>query len=752
MNITTNSLPENTEDLSSGVYRSTANSELNHYQQGSTLARLRNTDGLGPSTLSIIREAEKRGIPWRRMDGCSKIMLGYGKNQQNIRATITGKTSCIGVELADNKQETKNVLQQAGIPVPEGYVCSEEGELLNALSELQFPLVIKPLIANHGRGVSVNITNEVNALQAFRNALKICSRVIVERYIRGHDHRLLLVNGKLIAAAHRIPAHIVGDGKSTVHQLLTKLNGNPERGEGHEAVLTKISVNCDTENLLKQQGYGFDAVVPGGQTVFLKSTANLSTGGIAADVTDEVHAENRFLAERVAALMDLDICGIDVIAPSLAVPLSKNGGAVIEVNAAPGFRMHLAPSIGEPRNVAAAAVDMLFPPGSESRIPILAVTGTNGKTTTARLLAHIAQNAGYNPGFTTTDGVYISGFKIISGDCSGPSSASTVLADPLVDFAVLETARGGILRSGLAFESCDVAVLTNIAADHLGLKNINTLEELAEVKATLLRSVKKSGWAVLNADDEHCIRIAATLDCNIAYFAMDNSGEILQNHISEGGLAITVVDHNVIIYHNCQAETLLNLDHIPLTMQGKVRCMTANVLAAVAAAFAYGISSEHLRASLKSFRPGPELTPGRMNLFELNRFKVLVDYAHNPHGMMELQHYLSQVSARQKVGIIAGVGDRRDCDIIELAGIAAHCFDHIIIRQDDNLRGRTLDEMNRLMIQGITESGAEVSYELIRDEKEAIRQAMARAKKDDFIVALCDDYPAVTEIIRAHQN
>lgn len=752
MNKTSNTLPDKSDDLSSGGYPSFVDAELNHYEPGSTLARLRNTDGLGPSTLSIIREAENRGIPWRRMDKCSKIMLGYGRNQQIIRATITGKTSCVAVELADNKQETKGVLQQAGIPVPEGYVCCEETELLNALSDLRYPVVIKPLTANHGRGVTVNITNEESALQAFRYARKIGSRVIVERYIKGHDHRLLVVNGKLVAAAHRIPAYIIGDGKSTVQQLLSKLNGDPERGEGHEAVLTRVSVNSDTENILNQQGYDLDSVVPAGQTVFLKSTANLSTGGIAADVTDEVHAENRFLAERIAALMNLDICGIDVIAPGLDVPLSKNGGAVIEVNAAPGFRMHLAPSLGEPRNVAAAVVDMLFPPGSECRIPILAVTGTNGKTTTTRLLAHIARHTRYNPGYTTTDGVYISDFKIISGDCSGPSSASTVLADPLVDFAVLETARGGILRSGLAFDSCDVAVLTNIAADHLGLKNINTLEELAEVKASLLRSVKKSGWAVLNADDEHCVRIAASLDCNIAYFAMENSGEILQNHISGGGLAVTVVDHEVRVYHNLQVHTILNLNDIPLTMQGKVRCMTANVLAAVAAAFAYGFSLEHLRASLKSFQPGPEFTPGRMNLFELNGFKVLVDYAHNPHGMTELQHFLSQVSASRKVGIIAGVGDRRDCDILELAGIAAQCFDHIIIRQDDNLRGRTLDEMNNLMIQGISESGAEVSYELIRDEKEAIRQALARAQKDDFIVALCDNYHEVTEIIRSHHN
>ena len=714
---------------------------------GSTLAKLRSTAGLGPSTLSIIKEAESRGIPWRRMNDCSKILFGYGKNQQIIRATITGQSSCVAVELADSKYETKKILQSAGIPVPEGQVCSSPDDLRKAVTCLGFPLVIKPMKANHGKGVSVQISDEVRADEAFFYAQKFGSEVIVERCISGHDHRLLVVNGKLVAAARRIPAHIRGDGTSTVHQLITKVNSQPERGDGHEAELTKIIFDCDTVKILQQKGYNENTVVPAGETVYLKSTANLSTGGIAADVTDEVHSENRFIAERIAALIGLDVCGIDIIAPDLKAPLSHNGGAVIEVNAAPGFRMHLKPSVGQPRNVASAVVDMLYPPGSEIRIPIFAVTGTNGKTTTTRLLAHIVQSAGHSPGYTTTDGIYISGHKIVSGDCSGPSSASTILADPLVDFAVLETARGGMLRSGLAFDYCDVAILTNIAADHLGLRNINTLEELAEVKAALLRSVKKSGWAILNAEDEHCVRVAGTLDCNIAYFALDSRNAVIRQHIKDGGWAVTVEQEKVVVHHNRRSTIISTVKEIPLTMCGTARCMTANVLAAVAAAFCYGFSVGHIRMALKTFLPGPDQTPGRMNLFQVGTCSVLVDYAHNPHGMKEVQHYLSHITGRRKVGIIAGVGDRRDCDILELAEIAARCFDHIIVRQDNDLRGRSLNEMNLLMVQGIRQADTEVTVDLIPDEKEAIKHALATAQEGDYIVALSDNYKEVIKVI-----
>ncbi|WP_052252169.1 cyanophycin synthetase [Kaistella solincola] len=716
---------------------------------GSMMAKLRNTENLGPSTLSLIAEAEKRGIPWRRLNEGSKILLGYGKNQELLCATITGKSSCIGVETVDDKFKTKKILDESGIPVPGGTICHTIEELEDICKELGFPLVIKPAGANHGRGVSVNIPDLYAARQAFDEAKDFRSSVMVEKYVEAKDFRLLVIGGKLVAAAQRQPARVVGDGKSTIHELIEEVNLDPKRGEGHENVLTKISVDADTEKILRRKNYDIKSIPAKDEIIILKSTANLSTGGTAVDVTDEVHPENRFLAERVAALLNLDICGIDIITPDIKLPIIQNNGAVIEVNAAPGFRMHLAPTEGQPRNVAAAVIDMLYPPKKPSRIPIFAITGTNGKTTTTRLLAHLTQSCGYFPGYTTTDGIYIGGHEVMKGDCSGPSSAALVLADPLVDFAVLETARGGLLRAGLAFDECDVGILTNIAADHLGLKNINTLEELAEVKAAVVRSVKKDGWAVLNAHDHRCVQIANTLNCNIAYFSLETNPTV-EEHLWKGGLVVTVEDENVVVIKRNKKTAISSIQGIPLTLNGTSRCMTANILAATAAAFAYGFSATQIKEAWQTFLPGPEQTPGRMNHFTIRDFSVLVDYAHNPHGMCEMQDYLRHVQAPRKVGIIAGVGDRRDSDIIELAEIAANMFDRIIVRQEHSLRGRELEEMNSLMIRGMEKSGRKVPYELIPDEKEAIRHAIETAATGDYIVALSDNYQEVTGIIKEY--
>ncbi|SFI61178.1 cyanophycin synthetase [Kaistella treverensis] len=732
----------------SKIYSSNAENQNSiPYAVGTMQQKLRNTENLGPSTLSIIAEAEKRGIPWRRLNDSCKILLGHGKNQQIIRATMTGKSSCIAVETVDNKYQTKNILDDAGIPVPHGSICTSIEDLEVICEELGFPLVIKPAGANHGRGVSINIQDLFSARQAFDEAKDFRSSVMVEKYVEGKDFRLLVINGKLVAAAQRQPAQVKGDGKSTIRELIDKVNADPNRGEGHLKVLTKISVDADTEKLLNQKNYTLENVPAENETVVLKSTANLSTGGTAIDVTDRVHLENRFLAERTAAFLGLDICGIDIITPDIAVPLAENNGAVIEVNAAPGFRMHLAPSEGQRRNVAAAVIDMLFPAEKPSTIPIFAITGTNGKTTVTRLLAHLAQTCGYSPGFTTTDGISVAGHEIVKGDCSGSSSAALVLADPLVDFAVLETARGGLLRAGLAFDECDVGILTNIAADHLGLKNINTLEELAEVKAAVLRSVKKDGWAVLNAQDHRCVQIANTLNCNIAYFSLETNPTV-EEHLWKGGLVVTVEDGNVVVIKRNEKAIISSIQDIPLTLNGTSRCMTANILAATAAAFAYGFSATQIKEAWQTFLPGPEQTPGRMNHFTIRDFSVLVDYAHNPHGVREMQDYLSHVQASRKVGIIAAVGDRRDEDIIELAELAGQMFDQIIIRQDSSLRGRELDEMNTLMIRGLERSCRKVPYKIIPDEKEAIRFALKAAIPGDFIVALSDNYQEVIKIIK----
>ncbi len=579
------------------------------------------------------------------------------------------------------------------------------------------------------------------------HAQKYSRYVIVERFVSGADFRVLVIDGKFVAAAKRVPAAVTGDGVKTIDELIHEVNDDPRRGDGHESSLTKITFDQDTFTQLEKYGYTIACIPKKGETVYLKSTANLSTGGTAVDVTDDICPENRFLAERIAKIIGLDICGIDIMAPSIETPLTSNGGVVLEVNAAPGFRMHLDPSVGKPRNVAAPVVDMLFPKGSNPCIPLFAVTGTNGKTTTTRLLAHIAKTSGYNPGYTTTDGIYINGYKIKGGDCSGPSSGTTVLKDPTVDFAVLETARGGLLRNGLCFDHCDVGIVTNIAEDHLGLNDIHTLEDLTNVKAVIPRSVKKNGWAILNAEDDNCLSIVKDLSCNIAYFALDPDNDMIRKCINEDAPAAVLEGDYVTIIYEGEKYRIADVADIPLTDGGKIKFMVANVLAASLAAFAWGFSSDQIHSALVSFIPGHEMTPGRLNLFEFKNYKVLVDYAHNPHGLLALKDYLETMNPKRKIGIIAGIGDRRDEDTILLGKIAATMFDHIIVRQEHSLRGRTEKEINDLVVQGITSAGRKTTYDLVPDEKEAIAHAFTIVKPGDLIVALSDGYDEVIKII-----
>jgi cyanophycin synthetase len=717
----------------------------------SELKKLKRRYGLGPSTKSIVEEAERRGIPWQQLDNHSKIQLGYGKNQKQFIATMTCNTSATAVDIAADKDDTKRILAQAAIPVADGDICSTVEELAELIDEIGFPIVIKPLDGNQGKGASINVTDWDSAVAAFQHAQQYSAQVVVEKYVSGVDFRFLVIDGKFIAASRRIPAHVIGDGQSNMRELVDAVNRNPNRGDGHESVLTKITLDKDAADQLEKQNYNYDSVPAAGEQVFLKSTANLSTGGTAIDVTADVHPCNQFMAERIAGIIGLDICGIDVMAPNISEPLTENGGVVLEVNAAPGFRMHLCPSEGQPRNVAKAVVDMLYPLGSESRIPIFAITGTNGKTTTTRLLAHIAKGAGFTPGYTTTDGIYIGEHKIQTGDTTGPVSAGIILRDPKVDFAVLETARGGIVRSGLCFDHSDIGIITNIQGDHLGLNDINTLEDLANVKAVVARSVKENGWAVLNAEDTHCVKITGELDCNIAYFGLVKN-DLIAEHIATGGLAAFVEDHHIVVQHGAERTIIDQVQEIPLTQKGAAKFMIANVLAATAASFAYGFTKEQIRSAMRTLKPCYEQTPGRMNLFEFNDFKVLVDYAHNPHGLLGIKDYLKHVKAARKIGIVAGIGDRRDQDILELAALAATMFDHIIIRQEHGLRGRTVDEINALMVQGIESANTGVSYDLVPEETEAIKHALQMAGRGDFIVALSDVYPKVIEIIKEAQQ
>lgn len=705
---------------------------------------------LGPSTGSIVEEAVSRDIPWIRLGTNSLVQLGYGINQMRFQATITCKTSSIAVDIACNKEQTKKMLDAASIPVANGGICVDEDDLDDVIQKIGYPIVIKPLDGNHGKGASINVKNREDAIDGLAYAKKYSHRVIVEKFITGHDFRVLIIDNKLVAAAKREPAHVKGDGKLTIQQLIEETNKDPRRGYGHENVLTQIDVDRDTTDLLEKLNYTLETVPKKGEVVYLKSTANLSTGGTSIDVTDMMHPENIFLCERISRVIGLDICGVDIMAENLTQPLKENGGCILEVNAAPGFRMHLAPSEGLPRNVAAPVIDMLYPPGKPSRIPIIAVTGTNGKTTTTRLLAHIVKNNGFKVGFTTSDGIYVQNHMMEKGDTTGPVSAEYILKDPTVEFAVLETARGGILRSGLGFSRCDIAIITNIQEDHLGLSDIHTLEDLARVKSTVVKSVKKDGWAILNAEDEQCLKIANELSCNIAYFSMDENNPKVKKFSKEGKIVAVYENGFITIKKGEWKIRVERATHVPLTMGGKAKFMIANVLAATLASYLQGFKTDDISLSLQTFIPSAAQTPGRMNIFEFKKFKVLIDFAHNPAGYRGVEEYLSSVEATKKIGIIAGVGDRRDEDIKECATIAARMFDHIIIRQEKYLRGRTEDEIIGLIMEGITASGRDVTHEIISKEVEAIKHAITNAEEGTFITALSDVVTNAIDIVQEY--
>jgi cyanophycin synthetase len=705
---------------------------------------------LGPSTGSIVEEAVARDIPWIRLGTNSLVQLGYGINQMRFQATMTCKTSSIAVDIACNKEETKRMLSNASIPVASGDICVDNEGLENTIKKIGFPIVIKPLDGNHGKGASINVLNMEDAKEGLIYAQKYSRRVIVEKFVTGFDFRVLVIDNKIVAAAQRVPAHVKGNGTSTIQELIDTENQDPRRGYGHENVLTEITVDRDTTDLLEKMNYSLETVPRKGEIVYLKSTANLSTGGTSVDVTDMMHPENIFLSERISRVIGLDICGIDIMAENLTQPLNENGGVILEVNAAPGFRMHLAPSEGLPRNVAAPVIDMLYPPGKPSRIPIIAVTGTNGKTTTTRLLAHIVKNNGYRVGFTTSDGIYIQNHMLEKGDTTGPISTEYILKDPTVEFAVLETARGGILRSGLGFSRCDIGIITNISADHLGLSDIDTLSDLARVKKVVVRSVKKDGWAILNADDEECVKIASELDCNVAYFSMDEENPLIKKLGKEGKIVAVYENGYITIKKGDWKIRVEKAAHIPLTLGGKARFMIANVLAATLASYLWGFKTDDISLSLQTFIPSVAQTPGRMNIFEFKKFKVMIDFAHNPSGYLAIEDLLSNIEATRKIGIIAGVGDRRDEDIKECGMIAGRMFDHIIIRQEKYLRGRTEEEIINLILEGIESSDRDITYEIIPKETEAIKHAINSAEEGSFITALSDVVTNAIDIVQRY--
>ncbi|MGB5271376.1 MAG: cyanophycin synthetase [Eudoraea sp.] len=713
------------------------------------MRELRESERLGPSTGSIVLEAQSRGIPWIRLNKYSLVQLGYGANQKRIQATVTSETSSIGVELACDKEDTKYLLEQAEVEVPRGDIISRESGLEDACRYVGYPLVIKPIDGNHGRGITVDINNYEDALEAFNIAKEVSRRVIVEKYITGEDYRLLVINNNFVAAAKRTPAHVVGDGKSTIEELVEDVNKDPRRGYGHEKVLTAITINDLTKTIIADAGYTVGSVLKEGERLILKDTANLSTGGTAEDVTDIVHPANVSMAERISKIIDLDICGIDVMTSDISQPLSDTGGAVLEVNAGPGFRMHLAPTSGLPRNVAAPVVDKLFPQkGDTGRIPIVAITGTNGKTTTSRLIAHIAKMNGQRVGYTTSDGVYIQNRMLMKGDCTGPASAEFVLKDPTVNFAVLECARGGLLRAGLGFKKCDVAIVTNVSADHLGLKGIHTIEQLARVKAVIPETVLPDGYAILNADDDLVYEMRRNINCNLALFSMDENNPRIQALQRIGGITAIYENGYVTLCRGEWKMRLMKAENIPLTYGGKALFMIQNILPAIISANVQGISIEVTKAALETFIPSASSTPGRLNLFKFNNFDILLDYAHNPAGMRALQKFTNNLEATVKVGIIAGIGDRREEDNNEMGSIAAEMFDEIIIRQDKNLRGKSETDLINMLDAGIKKQDPNKKTTIIPSEKDAITHAVTHAEKGSLIVLCSDVVPDALELVK----
>ncbi len=698
---------------------------------------------LGPSTSSLVKAAESRGIPWLRLNEQSLVQLGHGKYQQRIQATVTGRTPHIAVELASDKEETNKILASLGLPVPRQELVQGESGAVRAARRIGYPVVTKPYNGNHGRGISIRLISDEEVIEGFNKAREHSRSVIVETYLEGDDHRLLVVNGELVAATRRTPGHVVGDGVHTIRELVAIVNQDPRRGVGHEKVLTRIELDAQAEMMMARAGVDADTVPEKDRVVYLRSTANLSTGGTATDVTDIIHPDNRDMAVRAIRAIGLDVGGVDFLSTNIAESYKNIGGGICEVNAAPGFRMHVAPSEGTPRDVAGPVIDMLFPPGTPSRVPIAAITGTNGKTTTSRMLAHIAKMAGYTPGLTTTDGVYIDGQRTVEGDMTGPVSARMVLADPQIDFAVLETARGGLLRAGMGVSEVDVGAVLNVQSDHLGMKGIDTLEQLSEVKRIVVEVARDC--AVLNADDPNVLKMGGYTDAKvICYVTMNPSHGLVREHIRAGGRACAleagVNGQMITLYDKGSHIPLLWTHLIPATLEGKALHNVQNAMFAAAMAYSMGFKLDAIRTGLRTFDSTFFQAPGRMNVFNEHPFKVLFDYGHNAHAVAAMADLAQRLDvAGRRLVVVAGPGDRRDEDLREIAAAVAGRFDHYVCRRDDGLRGRAPDEVPKLIAAVLREHGVrEDQITIIPDEQEAIDAGLRMARPGDLLLVFAD--------------
>ncbi len=699
---------------------------------------------LGPSTAALVRAAEDRGIPWLRLNDYSLVQFGHGRYQQRIQATTTGNTSNIAVELAGDKEETNAILRDLGLPVPAQLIVRSASQAVSAAERIGYPVVLKPLAGNHGRGVSINLKTGEEVEIAFEKAAEHGRTVVVESFIEGFDHRLVVIDGKLVAAAKRVPGHVTGDGRHTIEELVDIVNQDPRRGVGHEKVLTRIEFDHQAERLLARLNYDRTTVPAAGEVVYLRSTANLSTGGTAIDVTDSVHPDNRQMAIRAVKAIGLDIGGVDFLTRDISESYRDAGGGICELNAGPGFRMHVAPSEGKPRDVGGAVLDMLFPHSAPSRIPIAAITGTNGKTTTSRMLAHILKMSGKTVGLTSTDGVYIDGNLSVPGDMTGPVSAQMILRDPSVDAAVMEVARGGMLRGGLGFHECNVAACLNISSDHLGLRGIDTLEQLARVKRVPIEVATDA--AVLNADDALCLQMADYTDAKkLCYVTMNPAHPLVKQHIRAGGQAFVLEQgmngHMITIYDSESHTPLLWTHLIPATIEGRALHNVQNAMFAAALAYNLGVSLEGIRQGLRTFDSTYFQAPGRMNIYDEHPFRVILDYAHNPAAVRAMCNLVDRFDVEgRKIMVLAAPGDRRDEDIREIAAIAAPHFDYFVCRCDDDRRGRGRDEVavmlkNELLAHGVPAGNIEV----VPDEQEAATRVLEMAVAGDLVLILGDN-------------
>ena len=719
------------------------------------LKELREEYKMGPSTSSIVDEAVKRGIPFFRLNRGSLVQLGYGKNQERIRATMTGQTGSLAVDFAQDKWETKSLLENHGIPVPKGIETSRYKSAKAAIKRIGYPLVVKPSDGNHGRGITVGVNNEEHFEIAYEAALKQSKNgyVIIEQMLAGADFRFLVINGTLVAAAKRIPAHVRGNGKLSIQQLIDKENENPLRGYGHENVLTEIDVDSQTERLIADAGYTLDSVLDKGEILYLKTTANLSTGGTAIDILDSVHPANVHIAERAIKIIGLDIGGVDIVAPDVTTPLPENGGGIVEINAAPGFRMHLQPTEGLARNVAEPVIDMLYPPGKSCTIPIIAVTGTNGKTTTARLIDHIFKLAGNTVGMCTTDGVYIKNRLIYRGDMTGPMSHKMVLTDPTVDLAILECARGGILRAGLGFKNCNVGVVTNVSEDHLGLRGIHTVGQLARVKSIIPEIVKQDGVAVLNADDSLVHAMSEKTKGSVIFFSLDwENNPVVSTHLKEGGTAVVFDDGWLCMMKGQWKYPIADVKNVPLTFDGKAKFNIMNALAAAGAAIGLGLKLENIKAGLTTFFPSHAQTPGRLTMTDMGNFNVLVDYAHNKAGYDALIDFVSSYNPEKVIMTLCVPGDRRDEDFESIAESCAKYVDTTVLFES-YLRGLDEGELSEKLKKYLIKHGmTEDQIIIIYDEQEAVQYCLDAGGEYDFVILSNYDIDDTHSKVQAHKE